>query len=101
MARFPEQKELEFQELVSYVSFFATAVWGIPDESPLHPSHFVTPVRGKISKSQLLAGLRQAARDTLEATETYLPEKITALDQECNRHQVLTLSEVRERYGRK
>lgn len=101
MARFPEQKELEFQELASYVSFFATYVWGIPEASPQHPSHFVTPVRGKISKSQLLAGLRQAARDTLEATENYLPEKIMAIDRECKKHQVLTLSEVRERYGHK
>lgn len=101
MARFPEQKEQEFQELVSYVSYFATAVWGIPEESPQHPRHFVTPVRGKISKSQLLAGLRQAARDTLEATETYLPERIMAIDQDCKKHQVLERSEIRERYGRK
>lgn len=101
MARFPHQKELEFQELASYVSFFATSVWGISEESPQHPSHFVTPVRGKISKSQLLSGLRQAARDTLEATENYPAEKIMALDSECKKHQVLTISEVRERYGRK
>ncbi len=101
MATFPDQKELEFQELASYVSFFATYVWGIPEESPLHPSRFVTPVRGKISKSQLLAGLKQAARDTLEETEKYLPEKVMAFDSECKKRQVLTLSEVRERYGRK
>lgn len=101
MARFPEQKEQEYQELVAYVSFFATAVWGIPKESPVYPSHFAIPVRGKISKSQLLAGLRQAARDTLEATENYSPEKITGLDNECKKNQVLTLSVVRERYGRK
>ena len=101
MAKFPEQKELEFQELAGYVSFFATAVWGIPEESPQHPSHFVTPVRGKISKSQLLAGLKQAARDTLEATKNYSTEKIEALDSACKKCQVLTLSTVRERYGRK
>jgi len=101
MAKFPEQKEQEFQELVSYVCFFATAILGIPEESPQHPRHFITPVRGKISKSQLLAGLRQAARDTLEATENYLQEKRMAVDRDCKRHQVLTLSEVTERYGRK
>lgn len=100
MARFPEQKEQEYQELVAYVSLFATAVWDIPKESPEHPSHFVTPVRGKISKSQLLAGLRQAARDTLEATKNYSIEKVEAFDCECKKHQALTLSEVRERYGR-
>lgn len=92
---------MEFQELAAYVSFFASAVWGIPEESPLHPSHFATPVRGKIRKSQLLAGLRQAARDTLEATKNYPTEKIEPLDSACKKLQVLTLSTVRERYGRK
>ena len=101
MAKFPEQKEQEYQELVAYVSFFASAVWGIPKDSPEHPSHFVTPVCGKISKSQLLAGLRQAARDTLEATGNYSPDKLEALDNECKKHQALTRSVVRERYGRK
>lgn len=101
MSKFPEQKEREFQELVSYVSLFATSVWGIPAESPLHPSHFVTPVRGKISKSQLLAGLQQAARDTIEAAQSFQPEQIAALDNECRIHHVLTLTEVRQRYGRK
>lgn len=97
----PEHKEREFQELASYIGFFSTAVWGIPEESPLHPRHFSTPVPGKVSKSRLLAGLRQAALDTLEATDNYPPERIMAIDQECRKHQVLTLSEVRERYGRK
>lgn len=100
MAKFPEQKELEFQELAAYVSFFATAVLGISEESPLHPSHFATPVRGKISKSKLLAGLKQATRDTLEVTKNYSTEKIEALDSACKKCQVLTLSAVRERYGR-
>jgi hypothetical protein len=101
MAKFPEHKEQEFQELVAYICFFTTAVWGVPEESPQHPRHFITPVRGKISKSQLLAGLRQAARDTLDSTKIYPPEKIIAIDKNCKRHQVLTLSEVRERYGQK
>jgi len=101
MAKFPEEKELEFHELVSYVGFFATRVWGVPETAREHPSHFVTPVRGQISKSQLLFGLRQAARDTLEETEHYSEQKIAALDSEFAANNFLTISQVRERYGRK
>ncbi len=101
MAKMSEDKGREFQELSSYLNFFATAVWGIPEDDIRHPSHYLRPVPGKVSKSMLLAGLRQAVNDTIEATQDFSPEQVGTFDAACRKKLVLTLSEVRSRYWRK
>jgi hypothetical protein len=101
MAKMSEDKEREFRELSMYLGFFATEVWGIPKDDKSHPSHFLGPVPGKVRKSQLFASLKQAVKDTIEATIDLIPEQVAALDAACRNQQVLTLSEVRRRYWSK
>jgi hypothetical protein len=95
-----QANEKEFEELASYVNFYATHVWQVPPSAHEHPSHFLTPVPGKVTKSQLLAGLRQAANDTVEDAAHLTAEEIAALDEACRANDVLTLSEVRRRFSR-
>lgn len=92
------EKEREFDELASYVGFYATNVWKVPYDAPAHPSRFLA--QGKFTKLQLLAGLRQAANDTVEDSARYSPEQVAELDRQCVANNVLTLSEVRRRYSR-
>jgi hypothetical protein len=100
MKKMSQANEKEFEELASYVNFYATHVWHVPSDAREHPSHFLTPVPGKVTKSQLLAGLRQAANDTVEDAAHLTAEEITALDDACRANDVLTLSEVRRRFSR-
>ena len=96
-----EEKEREFEELAAYVSFYGTHVCKIPLESSHHPSHFMTPIPGKVTKSQLLVCVRQAANDTVESTDHLLPQQVAALDSACIANNVLTFSEVRRRFWRR
>lgn len=93
------ENEIEFQELSAYVGFFATAVWGVPESAPQHPSHNLEVIPGKVSKSQRLAGLRQAARDTVEASQDLSAEQVAVIDSACKQRQIVTLSEIRTRYS--
>ena len=61
---------------------------------------FAFSVIGKITKSQLLTGLRQATNDTIEAFSSASPQKIVALDNACRDNDVLTFTEVRRRFSR-
>lgn len=101
MANMSPEREKEFQELSQYLIFFGTAVLGIPEGHNTHPRHYLTPVPGKITKSQLLSGLRQAANDTIESTQDFTPEQVAEIDASCQRQGVLTLSEIRRRYWRR
>ena len=98
MRKMSQANEVEFNELASYVGFFATHVRKIAIEEPSHPSHFLSS--GKFTKSQLLTGLRQAANDTIEAFSSASPQKIMALDNACRDSGVLTFTEVRRRFSR-
>ena len=98
MPKMSIENELELGELCAYVSFYATAVWGIAEDAPSHPSHFMHPSAGKMTKSQLLSGVRQAANDTIEHSQDFFPEQVAAVDKACQECKVLTLSEVRRRY---
>ena len=95
------RNEQEFAELSAYVSLFATLVWGIPASSSSHPSHHMAVIPGKVSKSQRLSGLRQAANDTIEATQDLSPDKVAEIDAAFKDHHALTLTEARRRYWSK
>lgn len=101
MSKMSDEREKELSELCAYISFYATAVMGVPENSPQHPSHFMHPVPGRMSKSQLLSGVRQATNDTIEDAQHFSPERVAAIDNACNERKVLTLSEIRRRYWRK
>jgi hypothetical protein len=94
-----QANETEFNELAAYIAFYATHVWRVSLDSPTHPSRFLET--DKFTKSQLLAGLRQAANDTVEDSSQYSLEQVTAFDDACKANQVLTLSEIRRRFSRK
>ncbi|WUR14551.1 hypothetical protein E7V67_005450 [[Empedobacter] haloabium] len=99
MRKLSPENEKEFEELAKYVNFYTTHVWRVSPEAPEHPSHFLTPVPGKVTKSQLLSGLRQAANDTVEDASSFTQEQTAALDRACLANDVLTLSEVRRRFS--
>ena len=101
MRKMSPENEREFEELAAYVSLFATVVWGIPETEPHHPSHHMGVMPGEVTKSQRLTGLRQAARDTIEASQDFTPEQVAAFDAACRDKQVIALSEVRQRYSPK
>jgi hypothetical protein len=101
MSKMSDEKNREFEELSSYIGFFATAVWNVAENSANHPSRNLMAAPGKASKSQLLSGLRQAANDTIEATQHFKFDQIAAFDYACREQRVLTLSEVRRRYWRR
>jgi hypothetical protein len=98
MKKMSMENEREFDELASYVGFYATNVWNVPYDVPTHPSRFL--IQGKFTKSQLLVGLRQAANDTVDDSARYSPEQVAKFDRQCVTANVLTLSEVRRRYSR-
>ena len=98
MSRISSDNEQEFEQLAAYIGFFATAVWGVQPSSPQHPSHHLGLVPGKITKSQRLAGLRQAARDTAEASQSFSAEQVATVDAACKQHHLITLTEVKARY---
>lgn len=98
MRKMSQANEAEFNELASYVGFFATHVWKVAIEEPSHPSHFLSS--GKFTRSQLLTGLRQAANDTIEALSSISPQQIVVLDRACRDSGVLTFTEVRRRFSR-
>ncbi|WP_020650008.1 hypothetical protein [Solimonas variicoloris] len=101
MARMSPQNEREFEALAAYVCLFATVVWRVPESAPHHPVHHMGIVPGQISKSQRLAGLRQAANDTVESSEDFTPEQVSAFDAICRSKGVITLTEIRRRYWKK
>lgn len=101
MPKMSSENEQEFADLLAYVSLFATLVWGIPESAVSHPSHHMEVIPGKVSKSQRLAGLRQAANDTIEATQDFTPAQVAAVDAAFQDRKVVTLSEVRRRYWSK
>jgi hypothetical protein len=93
--------EQEFADLSAYVSLFSTLLRGIPESSDIHPSHHMDVIPGEVSKSQRLAGLRQATNDTIEATRDFTPAQVAAVDAAFRARKVITLSEVRRRYWSK
>ena len=94
-----QANEVELNELIGYVPFWFSYVEKVPPDAFAHFSHALTS--GEVTKSQLLAGLRQAANDTIEASSHYSPQQVLALDEACRAHEVLTLSEVRQRFSRR
>ncbi|MGB0219759.1 MAG: hypothetical protein ACPGJF_10540 [Sinimarinibacterium flocculans] len=99
MKKMSPEDEREFEELAGYVGFFATTIWGVAETSSSHPSRHLGAIPGKVTKSQRLSGLRQAARDTAEASRDFSLEQVAALDAACEERQLITLTEVRRRYS--
>ena len=93
------EREREFDALLAYVGFFATHVLRIGPDADIHPGRTIERIAGTHGKSKALAGLRQAANDTVEEASNWSAEARTALDEALRNAGVITLSEVARRYA--
>jgi hypothetical protein len=99
--RMSEANEREFAELERFLRFFSTHVRGIAEDNKIHPSNVLQEIVSKYGKSKALTGLRQAINDSIEQTQHYRPDQVSALDKQCSDAGVLSLSELRRRYWRR
>jgi hypothetical protein len=93
------EREAEFCSLLAYISFFATNVWQISPDADIHPAHTINQIVGTYGRSNALAGLRQAANDTVEETNNWNAQARAILDDALKDAGVITLSEVSRRYA--
>ena len=91
--------EREYEELLAYLSFFATNVKRVDPSSPMHPANAIKGIVEQFGKSKALVGLRQATNDTVEQMQGWNVEALGILDQALRAANTLTASEVRRRYG--
>ena len=92
------ENEREFAELAGYLDYFATHVWKIDPENPLHPTIALKGIVASHGRSRALAGLRQAVNDTVESV-AHKPGVTQALDEALRAHGLLGFYEVARRYG--
>ncbi|NIA52836.1 hypothetical protein HAV22_04110 [Massilia sp. TW-1] len=92
-------RESEYNELLGYVELFATTVWQIDPASAVHPANVIKGIVQQFGKSKALAGLRQAANDTVEETRNWNSEARTVVDEAFRAAGVVTLSEITRRYS--
>jgi len=93
------EREREYDELLGYVSFFATAVWQVDPASAIHPANAINGIVEKFGKSKALVGLRQAANDTVEETRDWTSEARALVDEAFRAAGVATVSEITRRYS--
>jgi len=93
------ERESEYNELLGYIGFFATAVWQIDSASAVHPANVINGIVNQFGKSKALVGLRQAANDTVEETTHWNSEARAVVDEACRAAGVVTLSEITRRYS--
>ena len=92
------ENEREFAELAGYLDYFATHVWKIDPENPVHPTTALKGIVASYGRSRALAGLRQAVNDTVESV-AHKPAVALALDEALRDHGLLGFYEVARRYA--
>jgi len=95
------EREKEYDELLAYVGHFATVVWKISPAAGIHPKNTIEKVVEQFGKSKALAGLRQAANDTIEETNNWSIEVKSTVDEAFKSTGIVTVSEVTRRYSAK
>ena len=93
------ERQREYDELLAYVSFFATHVMRVAPENPIHPANVAVEVVQRFGKSKALEGVRQAANDTVEQMQDWPVIAISVLDGALLANNVVTASEVRRRFS--
>ena len=91
--------EREYEELLAYLSFFATNVKRVEPTSSSHPANAIKEIVERFGKSKALVGLRQATNDTVEQMQGWNSKAVGILDQALQAANTLTASEVRRRYS--
>ena len=90
----------EFEELAAFLTFFfdnyMTAGEPIPPE--VHPLRVLLQTAERAPKRALI-GLKMALGDCLELAAHWPPQKVKAADDALRDRDLLTLSELRRRYG--
>ncbi|MDI3384003.1 hypothetical protein ACFPPF_22000 [Xenophilus aerolatus] len=92
-------REREFQELLAFVSFYATRVSGVTPTSTLSIETVCAGIIEQHGKAKALEGLRQAANDVIEELSDKPAAGVAALDEALRASGLITASEVRRRYA--
>ena len=92
-------REREFQELLAFVSFYTTHVWGVTQSSTFSIETVCAGIIEQHGKSKALEGLRQAANDVMEELSDKPAAGVAALDEALRASGLITASEVRRRYA--
>lgn len=93
------EREREFQELMGFVSFYATHVSGVSQTSTLSIESVCASIIEQHGKSKALEGLRQAANDVIEELSDKRAAGVAVLDEALRASGLITASEVRRRYA--
>lgn len=93
------EREREFQELMGFVSFYATHVSGVTQTSTLSIENVCSSIIEQHGKSKALEGLRQAANDVIEELSDKRAAGVAVLDEALRASGLITVSEVRRRYA--
>jgi len=92
-------REREFQELLAFVTFYATNVWAVDFASSVNPAVVCDGIAQQYGRSKALEGLRQATNDIIEDLSGRPAAGISALDEALRAAGLLTASEARRRYA--
>lgn len=92
-------REREFQELLAFVSFYATHVSGVTPTSTFSIETVCAGIIEQHGKAKALEGLRQAANDVIEELSDKPAAGVAALDEALRASGLITASEVRHRYA--
>ncbi|MES2070269.1 MAG: hypothetical protein V4488_07975 [Pseudomonadota bacterium] len=93
------EREREYDELLAYLSFFATAVWKISPTSSMHPAQTSVKIAGEFGKSKALVGLRQAVNDTVEDISDWSAEARSIVDDALIAAGITPTTEIARRYA--
>lgn len=93
------EREREYDELLAYVGHFATVVWKVNPTADIHPVRTIEKIVEQFGKSKALAGLRQAANDTIEETNNWSREAKSDVDKAFKSAGIVTVSEIARRYS--
>jgi hypothetical protein len=93
------ERQREFDELMAYVSFWATHAKQVSPDDPVHPANVVLGVVQQFGKSKALEGVRQAANDTVETMRDWPPSAVSVLDAALLEAKIVTASEMRRRFS--
>ena len=93
------EREREYDELLAYVGHFATVVWKVSPTADIHPAKTIEKVVEQFGKSKALAGLRQAANDTIEDMSNWSSEAKFTVDDAFKSAGIVTVSEITRRYS--
>ncbi|MDH4427138.1 MAG: hypothetical protein QE495_11860 [Acidovorax sp.] len=93
------EREREFQELMGFLSFYATHVSGVTQTSTFSIETVCSGIIEQHGKSKALEGLRQAANDVIEELSDKRADGVAALDEALRASGLITASEVRRRYA--